>query len=141
MALSADESQTLTISCLSLPKARVTGLCQHTWLYADFLFLLFYLLLLLFLFLLLLLLLLLLLPFFFFFTTNTSSSIKYFFFFWFFETGFLCSLGCPGTHFVDQAGLELRNPPVSASQVLGLKRAPPPPGKYLFFNYVKRWCM
>jgi hypothetical protein len=26
--------------------------------------------------------------------------------FWFFETGFLCSPGCPGTHFVDQAGLE-----------------------------------
>jgi hypothetical protein len=33
----------------------------------------------------------------------------------------LCSPGCPGTHFVDQAGLELRNLPVSASQVLGLK--------------------
>jgi hypothetical protein len=31
------------------------------------------------------------------------------------------SPGCPGTHFVDQAGLELRNPPSSASQVLGLK--------------------
>jgi hypothetical protein len=28
---------------------------------------------------------------------------------------------CPGTHSVDQAGLELRNPPASASQVLGLK--------------------
>jgi hypothetical protein len=28
---------------------------------------------------------------------------------------------CPGTHFVDQAGLELRNLPTSASQVLGLK--------------------
>jgi hypothetical protein len=27
----------------------------------------------------------------------------------------------PGTHFVDQAGLELRIPPASASQVLGLK--------------------
>jgi hypothetical protein len=25
------------------------------------------------------------------------------------------SSGCPGTHFVDQAGLELRNPPASAS--------------------------
>jgi hypothetical protein len=24
----------------------------------------------------------------------------------------LCSPGCPGTHFVDQAGLKLRNPPV-----------------------------
>jgi hypothetical protein len=33
----------------------------------------------------------------------------------------LYSLSCPGTHFVDQAGLELRNPPASASQVLGLK--------------------
>jgi hypothetical protein len=31
------------------------------------------------------------------------------------------SPGCPGTHFVDQTGLELKNPPVSASQVLGLK--------------------
>jgi hypothetical protein len=28
---------------------------------------------------------------------------------------------CPGTHFVDQAGLELRNLPASASQMLGLK--------------------
>jgi hypothetical protein len=33
----------------------------------------------------------------------------------------LRSPGCPGSHFVDQAGLELRNPPASASQVLGLK--------------------
>ena len=33
----------------------------------------------------------------------------------------LCSSGCPGTHSVDQAGLELRNSPASASQVLGLK--------------------
>jgi hypothetical protein len=33
----------------------------------------------------------------------------------------LCSSGCPGTHSVDQAGLELRNLPTSASQVLGLK--------------------
>ncbi|GAB1301323.1 Protein dpy-30 homolog [Apodemus speciosus] len=32
------------------------------------------------------------------------------------------SPGCPGTHSVDQAGLEFRNPPASASQVLGLKR-------------------
>jgi hypothetical protein len=33
----------------------------------------------------------------------------------------LCSPGCPGTHSVDQAGLGLRNPPASASQVLGSK--------------------
>ncbi|GAB1296971.1 ATP-dependent RNA helicase DDX42 [Apodemus speciosus] len=31
------------------------------------------------------------------------------------------SSGCPGTHSVDQAGFELRNPPASASQVLGLQ--------------------
>jgi hypothetical protein len=29
--------------------------------------------------------------------------------------------GCPGTHSIDQAGLKIRNPPVSASRVLGLK--------------------
>ena len=33
----------------------------------------------------------------------------------------LYSPGCPGAHSVDQAGLELRNPPTSSSQVLGLK--------------------
>jgi hypothetical protein len=48
-----------------------------------------------------------------------------FFFFFFFlvfrDRVSLCSLGCPGTHFVDQAGLELRDLPASASQVLGLK--------------------
>jgi hypothetical protein len=46
--------------------------------------------------------------------------------FWFFGLVFqdsisLYSPGCPGTHSVDQASLELRNPPTSASQVLGLK--------------------
>jgi hypothetical protein len=40
----------------------------------------------------------------------------------------LCSLGCPETHSVDQAGLELRNPPASASQVLGLKVCATTPG-------------
>jgi hypothetical protein len=29
--------------------------------------------------------------------------------------------GCPGTHFVDQAGLELRNLPASASAYAGIK--------------------
>ena len=33
----------------------------------------------------------------------------------------LCSSGCPGTHSVDQDGLELRDPPISASWVLGWK--------------------
>jgi hypothetical protein len=37
------------------------------------------------------------------------------FVFCFSKTGFLYSPGCPGTHFVDKAGLELRNPPASAS--------------------------
>ena len=46
----------------------------------------------------------------------------------------LCSPGCPGTHSVDQAGLELRNPPASAPQVLGLRRAPPQPGKHTVFK-------
>jgi hypothetical protein len=40
----------------------------------------------------------------------------------------LCSPGCPGTHFVDQAGLKLRNPPASASGVLGLKAFATIPG-------------
>ena len=33
----------------------------------------------------------------------------------------LCSPGYPGTYSVEQAGLELRDPRASASQVLGLK--------------------
>ena len=37
----------------------------------------------------------------------------------------LCSPGCPGTHFVDQAGFELRNPPASASRVLGVLHLQP----------------
>jgi hypothetical protein len=43
-------------------------------------------------------------------------------FFWVFQDRIsLYSPGYPGTHFVDQAGLKLRNPPASASRVLGLK--------------------
>jgi hypothetical protein len=55
---------------------------------------------------------------------SSSSSFFFFFFFWFSETGFLCVVcrpGCPRTQSVDQGGLELRNLPASASQVLGLK--------------------
>jgi hypothetical protein len=44
----------------------------------------------------------------------------FFFVFVFRDRVSLCSSGCPGTYSVDQAGLELRNPPASASQVLGL---------------------
>jgi hypothetical protein len=44
-----------------------------------------------------------------------------FFFLVFRDRVSLYSPGCPGTHFVDQVGLELRNPPASASRVLGLK--------------------
>jgi hypothetical protein len=44
----------------------------------------------------------------------------------------LCSPGCAGTHFVDQADLKLRNPPASASRVLGLKACATTPGLFLF---------
>jgi hypothetical protein len=40
----------------------------------------------------------------------------------------LYSPGCPGTHFVVQAGLELRNPPASACRVLRLKACATMPG-------------
>jgi hypothetical protein len=48
----------------------------------------------------------------------------------------LCSPGCPGTRSVDQAGLELRNPPASASQVLGLKACATTPG-FKMVSYAK----
>jgi hypothetical protein len=41
----------------------------------------------------------------------------------------LYSPGRPGTHFVDQADLELRNLPASASQGLGLKACATTPGE------------
>ena len=48
--------------------------------------------------------------------------LSFFFFFYFlWDRVSLCLPGCPGTYFVDQAVLELRNPPASASRVLGLK--------------------
>jgi hypothetical protein len=50
----------------------------------------------------------------------------------------LCSLGCPGTHSVDQAGLELRNPSASASQVLGLMACATTPG--FFTSLSKDFC-
>jgi hypothetical protein len=48
----------------------------------------------------------------------------------------LCGPGCPGTRSVDQAGLELRNPPASASQVLGLKACTTTPGLATIFNKI-----
>jgi hypothetical protein len=42
------------------------------------------------------------------------------------------SLCSPGTHSVDQAGLELRNSLASASQVLGLKECATTPGGGFF---------
>jgi hypothetical protein len=45
----------------------------------------------------------------------------------------LCSPACPGTHSVDQAGLELRNLPASASLVLGLKVCATMPGSNTCF--------
>ena len=67
------------------------------------------------------------------FTHNVHTNINFFCLlfdcFLFFKTGFLsmCSPGCPGTHFVDQADLELRNLPASAFKVLRLKMCAPPP--------------
>jgi hypothetical protein len=45
----------------------------------------------------------------------------FWFFFFFQDRVSLNSPSYPGTHSVDQAGLKPRNPPASASQVLGLK--------------------
>jgi hypothetical protein len=53
------------------------------------------------------------------------------------DRGSLCSPGCPGTHFVDQAGLELRNPPASASQVLGLKVCTTMSSLKIIFSFFK----
>jgi hypothetical protein len=46
----------------------------------------------------------------------------------------LYSPGCPGTHFVDQTGLKLRNLPASASRVLGLKVCATTPGYKSIFK-------
>jgi hypothetical protein len=56
--------------------------------------------------------------------------VFFFFFLVFQDKVSLYSPGCPGTHFVDQAGLELRNlpAPATASQVLGLKACATTPG-------------
>jgi hypothetical protein len=43
---------------------------------------------------------------------------------------------CPGTHAVDQAGLELGNLPASASQVLELKACATTPGFFFFLSCI-----
>jgi hypothetical protein len=49
----------------------------------------------------------------------------------------LCSLGCPGTPSVDQAGLELRDLPASASQGLGLKACTATTSLYIRYKDVQ----
>jgi hypothetical protein len=69
---------------------------------------------------------------------QSDFSFSFLFFdFWFWDRFSLYSPGCPGTHFVDQAGLELRNSPASASQVLGLKACTTTPGQS-DFSYVQK---
>jgi hypothetical protein len=66
-----------------------------------------------------------------------SGQLKFFFsfFFFFFRNRVsLYSPGCSGTHFVDQAGLELRNSPASASWVLGLKVCATTPANLRFLK-------
>jgi hypothetical protein len=53
--------------------------------------------------------------------SGPSENIFFSFLVFFRDRVSLYTSGCPGTHFVDQAGFKLRNPPASASRVLGLK--------------------
>jgi hypothetical protein len=68
----------------------------------------------------------------------------FFVFCWFFVCLFfqdmvsLYNPGCPGTRSVDQAGLELRNLPASASRVLGLKVCATTPGVNVCFKTIKK---
>jgi hypothetical protein len=70
---------------------------------------------------------------------DSSSSFFFFFFLVFRDRGSLYSPVCPGAHFVDQAGLQLKNLPASASRVLGLKACATTPGKgYLSYKIIKQ---
>jgi hypothetical protein len=60
----------------------------------------------------------------------------FFFFLVFQDRVSLYSPGCPETHFADQTGLELRNQPASASQVLGLKACATTPGRMDFYMMI-----
>ena len=63
---------------------------------------------------------------------NTILLSTFFFFLVFRDRVSLYSSGCPGTLFVDQAALELRNLPAFASQVLRLKACTTTPGLTFF---------
>jgi hypothetical protein len=63
-----------------------------------------------------------------------ASVLNTHFFFFLRDRVSLRSPSCPGTHFVDQAGLELRNLPASASLVLGLKVCTTMPSISVFQN-------
>jgi hypothetical protein len=63
----------------------------------------------------------------------------FFFFLVFQDRVSLCSPGCPGTHSIAQAGLELRNLPASTSRVLGLKACATTPG--CLFSYLFILCV
>jgi hypothetical protein len=58
------------------------------------------------------------------------------FLFLFLDRVSLYSPGCPGTHFVDQAGLELRNPPTTASVIKGVRHHAQ---LYLFIFFARGW--
>ena len=63
---------------------------------------------------------------------NTILLSTFIFFLVFRDRVSLYSSGCPGTLFVDQAALELRNLPAFASQVLRLKACTTTPGLTFF---------
>jgi hypothetical protein len=73
---------------------------------------------------------------------TTEPSLQPFITFFFFQDRVsLYSPDCPGTHFVAQAGLELRNLPASASQVLELKACTTTPGFITFiFKILFIYC-
>jgi hypothetical protein len=62
-------------------------------------------------------------------------------FFFFRDRVSLISSSYPGTHSVDQAGLELRNPPASVSQVLGLKECATTLGISHYFYNFEKWAL
>jgi hypothetical protein len=106
--------QTQRSFCLCLPSVKIKGVCHRTQPYIVFLFSVL--------------------------GTSIYLFIYLFIYFAFRDRVFLCSAGCPGTHFVDQAGLELRNLPASASQVLGLKVCTTTSAQRCFLLYTSRIC-